>query len=154
MGGLTAGAVAVKAAETSAAIATGETPGMWKTLISGQIGRLLALRSDLDLTSEQKDQIKEILQSHRTEIAAAIKPVVEKRRALGDTVMADPIDEQAIRTAAGNLSNSIGDAAVLAAKVRTEVSKVLTPEQRATVAAFRKDSEHAVDQFLDKLGKP
>jgi Spy/CpxP family protein refolding chaperone len=50
--------------------------------IRGQIGRWMVLRSQLDLTREQKQQITIILQAHKAEIVQAAQPVMEKRRAL------------------------------------------------------------------------
>jgi Spy/CpxP family protein refolding chaperone len=153
-GGLAGGSIIARAAEAPAAIAMGGTPGPLRLFLSGQLGRLLTLRSELNLTADQREQIRQIIQSRRVEIANALRPIVEKRRALRDAVMADTTDEQAIRAAAGNLATSIGDAAVLAAKVRSEVAKVLTPEQLATVTAFRKESGQSVDHFLDNMAKP
>src|SRR3972149_11314742 len=51
-----------------------------RMLVSGQFGRLLTLRSELDVTTEQRQQIRGIVKNHRQEIAAALKPVAEKRR--------------------------------------------------------------------------
>jgi Spy/CpxP family protein refolding chaperone len=152
--GLVGGSALVHAAETSAVIATGQNPGPWRLLVSGQFGRLLTLRSELNISADQRQHIKLIFQSHRPEIAASLRPLVEKRRALQDAVMAEPTDEPAIRAAAGNLATSLGDAAVLAAKIRSEVANVLTPEQQAKVADFRRDSRLSVDHFLDNLAKP
>lgn len=39
-----------------------------RMLVSGQFGRLLALRSELDVTAEQRTQIREIVKSHRQEL--------------------------------------------------------------------------------------
>ncbi len=119
-----------------------------RMLLSGQVGRLLELRSELGVTSEQREQIRGIVQSHRQEIAAVAKPIVAKRRALREATLAANPDEAAIRAAAGDLGKAIGDAAVLASKVKPEVFKVLTPEQHKKVEAFRADSESAVDRFM------
>src|SRR5208282_1944553 len=65
---------------TEPAVAWREGPLM--RLIHGQIGRWMALRSDLDLTDDQRQQIGAILQSEKPEIVAALQPVVQDRRAL------------------------------------------------------------------------
>ena len=123
-------------------------------LIVGQIGRLLTLRSELNLTADQRQQIRDIVQSHRTEIAAVVKPLVEKRRALRTATNASPVDETAIRAASADLTQSIGDAAVLAAKIKLEVRKVMTPRQEQQIDAFRQQSDAAVDEFVQELSKP
>jgi Spy/CpxP family protein refolding chaperone len=147
-GGLGAGVGAV------GATALQSTTGPLHRFFSGQIGRLLTLRSDLNLTDAQRDQIKTILESHRTEIAGVLEPLVKDRRALRDATLADPADEKAIRTAAANLAGAIGDAAVLASHIKVEARKVITPAQMQTLEQFRKQSDASVDRFIDNMGKP
>src|SRR5476651_2009959 len=77
--------------------------GPLRALMSGQVGRLLTLRSELDLTAEQKESIHKIVASHKQEIRDVMKPVVEKRRALRDATIATNPDEKAIRAAASDL---------------------------------------------------
>jgi Spy/CpxP family protein refolding chaperone len=103
------------------------------------------------VTAEQREKFRDMLAEHRTEIVGVAKPVVEKRRALRDAVLADHPDESAIRSAANDLGKAIGDAAVLAAKVKPEVSKVLTSEQRDKIKQFRTKNDKAVDEFIDKI---
>lgn len=125
-----------------------------RMLVGGQFGRLLALRSELDVTSEQLEQIRGVVKSHRQEIAAVLKPVAEKRRALRDATLAENANEAAIHAAADELGKVIGDAAVVGATIKTEVHHVLTPEQRQKVTKFRQGSETAVDKFLAQLADP
>ena len=120
-------------------------------LVVGRVGRLLALRSKLDLTDEQRRQIGQVLQSHRRQIGLALQPVVAKRRALREAVAAETPDEKAIRAAAAELGQAVGDAAVLAAKVRAEVRGILTPEQIKLIEAARTEGHEDVDRFLQRL---
>lgn len=120
-----------------------------RMFLSGQFGRLLELRSELDLTTEQRNKIRDVITSHKAEIATAIKPVVEKRRALREATLATNVDETAIRAAANDLGRAIGDAAVVGAKVKAEVRAVLTPEQQKKLDEFRGESDSALDSFLD-----
>src|SRR4051812_17014051 len=69
-------------------------------LIQGRIGRGMELKSELNLSDEQKEAIKTTLQAHKVEIAKAIEPVTEKKRALRDAVLAEKTDEKAIHAAA------------------------------------------------------
>ena len=131
-------------------------PSAWRQgalsrLIHAQIGRWMTLRNELDLTPAQKDQIHAILQSHKAQIVQVMQPVVEKRRALRDAIANPNSDEQSIRAAADDLGHSIGDAAVLAARIRKEISPILTDEQRQKLTDFRAQSDHAVDEFFQKL---
>lgn len=122
--------------------------GPLRQLIGGQIGRLIQLKSDLAVTDEQRTQIKTVVQSHKKEIATVASDVVKQRRVLRDAVLAEKPDETAIRAAANNLGQSIGDAAVLASKVAGEVRPILTPEQIEKIKKFQEDSASAVDSFL------
>ena len=124
-----------------------------RLFIQGQVGRLMTLRSELDVTSEQREAIQKIVQSHRSEIVAVAKPIVEKRRALRDATLAKESNEDAVRAAANDLGKAIGDAAVLASKVKGEVGKVLTPEQMHKIEEFRQVSDGAVDGFVEKFAK-
>jgi len=125
-----------------------------RMLVSGQFGRLLTLRSELDVTTEQRQQIRGIVKNHRQEIAAALKPVAEKRRALRDATLAENANEAAIYAAADELGKAIGDAAVVGAKIKAEIRPVLTPEQREKIEQFRQQSETAVDKFLTGMADP
>jgi Spy/CpxP family protein refolding chaperone len=124
--------------------------GPLRALMSGQIGRLMTLRSELDLTAEQKESIHKIVDGHKQEIRDVMKPVAEKRRALRDATIATNPDEKAIRAAATDLGNALGNAAVLGSKIKAEVVTVLTPEQKQRVDEFRKHADAAVDHFFDQ----
>ena len=121
--------------------------------ITGQVGRMLVLRSRLNVTPEQREQIAGILKSHRQEIARALKPVVEKRRALREAVLAEKTDERKVRSAAEELGKAIGDAAIVAARIKSEARGVLTDEQVKVLAEFRADRDGAVDGFLKELAE-
>ena len=121
--------------------------------LTGQIGELLVLRSKLNVTPEQREQVLRIVQSHRAEIARAAKPVVEKRRVLRDATRALPIDEARIRGAAAELGDALGDLAVVGAKVKAEARQVLTAEQLASIDEFRTRNARTVDEFIERIAK-
>jgi Spy/CpxP family protein refolding chaperone len=127
--------------------------GKIKHLVSGHIGRLLVLRSQLDITREQKQKIGWILKGRVKDIAPIARTLVEKRAALRQQVMKESPDEKAIRSAVKGLADSIGDAAVLASKIVSEVRPVLTPNQVKLVEKFRADSNKAVLDWINKLDK-
>jgi Spy/CpxP family protein refolding chaperone len=157
VGALGGGAVISAATSETAAVAGGTSTGDMgplRMLFSGQVSRLMKLRSELDLSTDQKNQIHDILKANRSDIAAALKPVVAKRQALRELIAAPNTDESAIRAAADDLGKSIGDAAIEGAKVRAQLWKVLTPEQQDKVTVFRKDSEKATNDALDRLATP
>ncbi len=92
---------------------------------------------ELDLTDGQKAQIKEILRAHGTEIEAQWRAGLTARRALHDAIMADPVDEGAIRARAAELSGVEGNGAVLFAQVRAQIFPILSQGQKDKVAQWR-----------------
>ena len=86
---------------------------------------------ELDLSDDQKAQLKSIAESHRDEFRAA----GEKARAAHDGMQAlidaDQIDEAAIRAKSAEVAAAEADVMILNAKVRKESMQVLTSEQLA-----------------------
>jgi Spy/CpxP family protein refolding chaperone len=146
-------ALGVKADDTASLSPTtqrSERPFM--RFIRGQIGRFMVLRSQLDLSDDQRAQIKTILQAHKQEIVQVVQPLIEKRRALREAVTAADPNEQAIRAASDDLGKAIGDAAVLASKLKQQISPILTDQQRHDLHDFRSQTDEAVDQLMTEAG--
>jgi Spy/CpxP family protein refolding chaperone len=122
-------------------------------LMSGNLGRLLVLRSEMNVTPEQRAEIRGVLVGHRSQIAATVKSVREKHLVLRDAVLADQPDEGKIRAAASELGDALGDAAVKAARLRGKLAPILTDEQRELIREFRQDRDESVDEFLTKAIK-
>jgi Spy/CpxP family protein refolding chaperone len=144
----------VRAADTNADIFSPTTRNSDRPLvrlIRGQIGRWMVLRSQLDLSDDQKQHIGAILKSHKAEILQAVQPIVQDHRALREAVLAASPDEKAIRSDADDLGHAIGDAAVLTAKIHGEIAPILTDEQRQDIKDFRSQSDRAVDDFFAKV---
>ncbi|MBI2264105.1 MAG: periplasmic heavy metal sensor [Armatimonadetes bacterium] len=121
-----------------------------KKLIAARLGVLFKLVSDLDLSDEQVRQIKEKVGAHEEEIRNAVKPLVEKRRALRELVLSGNPDEKAIRAASAGLTDAISDTAVMASRIVKEVRTVLTPKQSELIEKARTESDRLVDQFFHR----
>lgn len=119
-----------------------------RLLVMGNLGRLLILRSELELSDEQQAQIGQARARHRVELAKALTELVKRRRALRDAVVAEPADPAVIRLRASAVGECSGDTAVMMAQVVGEVRGVLTPEQRGRIRATREAIEATVDGFL------
>jgi len=122
-------------------------------LIAGNIGRFLIMRSELNVTPEQRSKIAAVVQSHRDEIRPMAKTILEKRTALREAVLATPTNEEAIRKAATDLGKAIGDASVLASRVVTEARPALIPEQIKRIRKFRMENDKATLTWVDKIGQ-
>ena len=113
------------------------------------VPKLRELRGELDLQPEQWVEIKGVLTSHDAEIKSVAKELRDKHRAVAAAIRAEPLDETGIRTAVGDMTVALADAAVLRAKVRREAATKLTAEQRETLDTFVGDLEQTVDDALD-----
>ena len=102
----------------------------------------------LDLTDDQKSRIKTVLKAHASEIETQLKASAAARQAVHEAVLAQPVDEAAIRSASQRLGEVHADGAVLFAKVKTEVLPILTEEQLAKVRKFRDRARQRADSAV------
>lgn len=116
-------------------------------------GRMGRLAGKLELTDAQRDEVKQIIAAHRQEIATVAKPLVDAGRTLKDATKAEPSDEKAIRAAAANVGKALGDAAMVASKVKVEVRAVLTPDQQAKLDEMGDNLAGSVDAIISRLGE-
>jgi Spy/CpxP family protein refolding chaperone len=121
-------------------------------LIAGNIGRFLVLRSELNVTPDQKRRIADIVRKRSNEIKPVAQKILEKKTALREAVLADQPDERAIRSASDGLAKAIGDAAVVASLVVGEAKKVLTPEQIERIRTFRANCDKAELGWVQQIG--
>ncbi len=121
-------------------------------LIVGNIGRLLVLRSELNMTDDQRKSIAAEIKGHKNEIKPVAKEVFEKRQALREAVINKPGDEKAIMAAANDLGKAIGNAAVLTSKVVSKVKPVFSPEQQERIKNFRMSSDATVAEWINQIG--
>jgi Spy/CpxP family protein refolding chaperone len=106
---------------------------------AGRFGppRFARIAKVLDLSDDQKAQVKTILRAHAAEIQTQLKTAQDARRSLHDAILTDPIDEGTIRARAADLSKVEGDGAILYAKVRAEIFPLLRDEQKQKIVDFR-----------------
>jgi len=94
------------------------------------------LAGKLDLTDAQRTQVRGVLKAHADEILAQVQAGMDARQALHDAVMAQPSDENAIRSLAAKVGEVHGNGALLIVKIRSEIWPILTPEQQQKFVAF------------------
>lgn len=124
-------------------------------MMGGPLGGLLAVHPDLplpalNLTDAQREQVRTILQSHRDEGRA----IHDKANAALDALRKateGTVDEGAVSQQGQALGAAIGEAAVLRAKVRSEVFAVLTPEQQAEANKIAADRRTRLQQRREQM---
>ena len=109
-----------------------------------------ALRQ-LDLTDEQKTQIKGILKSHREEFHDSLDKLRTLHETVGKISHQQGVDEAAIRAAVGQAVGPLGDLAVLHVRVRQEIDAVLTPEQRQKAEALHEKLRSHVEEIRKSM---
>jgi Spy/CpxP family protein refolding chaperone len=94
------------------------------------------LASKLELTDAQRTSVRGVLKAHADEILAQVQAGMDARKALHDAVMAQPADENVIRSLAARVGEVHGNGALLIVKIRSEIWPILTPEQQQKFVAF------------------
>ena len=96
----------------------------------GRGGFMLPL-GRLDLTDEQRAQIKEVLQTARpAEGDAPFRQVMELRRSLRTAILADTPDQAQIDQLRGSIAQAEAAALGKRIEVAQKIAQILTPEQR------------------------
>jgi Spy/CpxP family protein refolding chaperone len=108
----------------------------------------------LDLTADQKAQIKTTLQGHREEFKAIARDMAAARLALNDAVTADTVDDAAIKAASARVAEVNVRAALLRANVHREVFGLLTPDQQQKAKTMRESAKTRVRKAIDRALEP
>jgi len=88
-------------------------------------------------TDAQRQTIRSIEQSHESDLRGLRERERTAREGLQAAITADLFDEGTIRVRSAEVATVQADAAVLQARVRSEVFTVLTTEQRAQINSLR-----------------
>jgi Spy/CpxP family protein refolding chaperone len=97
---------------------------------------LAHMTTALNLTDAQARQIKQILDSHQTQMTAQEQALRSAREALHQASMASPVNEAAIRSTAQALGQAEGDAALLRAQVHAQILPLLNSDQQQKFSTF------------------
>ena len=92
---------------------------------------------ELDLSDDQKAQLKTIVESHRDEFRAAGEKARAAHEGMRALVEADSINESAIRAKSAEIAAAEAELMILNAKVRQESMQILTSEQQQKLKELR-----------------
>ena len=92
---------------------------------------------NLDLTDDQRAQLRKIADARRSDFEAAGQKVRAAREGMRALVEADSINESAIRAKSAEIAAAEADVMILNAKIRQESLQVLTSEQQAKLKEQR-----------------
>ena len=105
----------------------------------------------LNLTDEQRTQVKGIFDQHRDEVRKAGERVRAAFKAQQDAVTTLPVNEGAIRAKSAELAAAQADAAVVRARIHSEVYQLLTPEQQQKAQELRTQREERMKQARERF---
>jgi protein CpxP len=110
----------------------------------GPLGPMIMGR--LNLTEAQRDQVKNVLQAHRTDLKAVGDRAFAAHQALEAAISADTVDESAIRGRSADVATVEADMAVMRAQIRAEVWQILTPDQQQQAKTLQAEMEQRMQQ--------
>ena len=122
----------------------------------GGLGMLPMLGRRLGLTDAQRDQIKNIVSSHRDEWKALAGRVGAAHRALHEAVSSDVLDETLIRQRSADVAAVDADVAVARAHAHAEVLQLLTADQQAQLKTMQSEMKNRMKGRHDsgRQGQP
>ena len=109
----------------------GRGAGMGAARGAGPAGALLPPLRRLELSDEQRDQVRAVIGDSREAARTHAGEMRAARAALAEAVASAAVDEDRIRALAADVGRLTGDAAVRRAQVYAAVWGILTPEQQA-----------------------
>lgn len=110
----------------------------------GALGPMMLER--LNLTTDQRDRVRQIMDSHRDEQRALGDRAMKARQALNDA-MTGTFDESAIRARSADMAAVDADMAVAQARVYGEVFQILTAEQQQQLKQLQADMKARAEQM-------
>ncbi len=110
-------------------------------------GEMLRMMADrLDMTEEQRAQVRELHYQHREAMQAHREQLREAQRQLADQIHAAAFDEGAVRNAAATVAAIKVDLAVAKAALQQEVRALLTPEQREQLSEMQERHRQRMEE--------
>jgi protein CpxP len=107
----------------------------------------------LDLTDTQRQQIREVHESHRDELRQAGARVHAAYQAQREAANAAPLDEARIRSTSQALADALTEVAVLHGRVHQQVLALLTPEQQEEAKKLRAERESRMKERGERGGR-
>lgn len=107
----------------------------------------------LDLTDDQRAQLRKIREARQPEFKAAGEKLRAAREGMRALVEADSINESAIRTKSQEVAAAEAEVAILNARMRAESMQILTSEQQAKLKELRTNRQGKMKQRRGPRGQ-
>lgn len=143
----------IAAVAAATVIVTGGLAWGARNAAAGPAGGFAGKLAELGITEDQKAQAKSILKEHQPTFEPLFRSFTSERRALGDLMHAETVDETAIRAQVQKLAKIGADLAVERAHVAHDIRVLLTPDQIRKLGEMHEDVNARLDQFIDRVAK-
>ena len=111
------------------------------------------LAEKLNLTDDQKAQIKTVLSGEKDTLVPLLGQLHDARKALRAAIHASDATEAAVRVAAARVAAVEADLAVERMKIYGKIAPILTDEQRQKIADFEQRADSFVDSVIARIGE-
>lgn len=109
---------------------------------------LQRLGAHLELTPNQKTQIKGILETERPKLQPLVLQTVASHKAIVETTRNGEFDEAQVRALAAQQAQNLAALIVEKERVKTQIYQVLTPTQREKLEGLRQQFEERIRKHL------
>ena len=120
------------------------------TPLRGQI--LQRIAEKLNLTADQKSQIKTILAGEKDTLQNLLGQLHDARKNLRAAIQAADANENSVRAASAKVAGVESDLAVERMKLFGKISPVLTDEQRRQISDFTQRADDFMDNAIANIG--
>ena len=116
-------------------------------------GRILQrIAQRLELTDDQKSQIKNTLSGEKDALKPLMMALHEARTNLRESIRAKDANESAVRAASAKVASAEADLAVERMKIFAKLSPILTEEQRAKISEMESRMDDFADMVIARVG--
>ena len=141
---ITIGALALATMFVSSPVSAGVGPGRGHGLGKGR------LLGELQLSDDQKAQIKSIFASDRETIRALHREMREKQKSLMEVSRSHPFDEGRVRFEAQELANVQAEMMVVRARLANKALSILTEEQKARLNELQEERRQRFKEWRER----
>jgi len=117
-------------------------------------GKMLhRLAQKLNLTDDQKKQIKAVLVANKGALKGLLSQLHEARQNLREAIQASDANEAAVRAASAKVAGVEADFAVERMKLYGRIAPILTDEQRRKLADFEQQVDNLAGGAMARSGE-
>jgi Spy/CpxP family protein refolding chaperone len=113
---------------------------------------LQRLGDKLNLTADQRTQIKAVLVADKDTLAPLLSSLHEARVGLRTSIRAGDATEASVRAASAKVAAAEADLAVERMKLYAKIAPILTDAQRQQLAELEQRADEFVDNVITRIG--